>query len=52
MDKEYCSAYLARPAKIRLRLATKQSSHSLYGDLTKLMYFVMPVELDGSMLPE
>jgi hypothetical protein len=52
MAMEYCLAFLARPAKIRLWLATKQLSHLLYGDFTKLMYFAMPVELEGSMLPE
>ena len=44
--------FLARPAKIRLRLPTKQSIHLLYGDLTKLMYFAIPVKLEGSILPE
>ncbi len=52
MATEYCSAFSARLAKIRLRLATKQSSRLLYGDFTKLMYFAIPVELKGSMLPE
>jgi hypothetical protein len=49
---DYCLAFLARPAKIRLRLATEQSIRSLYGNLTKLMYFAIPVELKESMLPE
>ena len=52
MAKENCLAFLARPAKTRLRLATKQSSRLLYGDYTKLKYFAMPVKLKGSMLPE
>jgi hypothetical protein len=49
---EYCSAFLARPAKIRLRLATEQSIHLLYGDFTKLMYFAILVKLKGLMVPE
>jgi hypothetical protein len=52
MAMEYCSAFLARSAKIRLRLATKQSSGLLYGNFTKLIYFAISVELKGSMLPE
>ena len=52
MAKEYCSAFLDRAARIRLRLPTLQSILSLYGDLTKLLYLVRPVELKGSMLPK
>ncbi len=49
---EYCLAFLARLAKIRLRLATEQSNWSLYSNFTKLLYFAMPVELKGLMLLE
>jgi hypothetical protein len=52
MAIEYRLAFSARPAKIRLRLATEQSSRSLYGNFTQLMYFAMLVELEGSMFPE
>jgi hypothetical protein len=52
MAMEYCLAVSARPAKIRLQLPTEQSIHLLYGDFTKLMYFAIQVELEGSILPE
>jgi hypothetical protein len=52
MAMEYCSAFLARPTKIRLRLPTKQSIRSLYGDFTKVIYFAIPVKLKESKLPE
>ncbi len=52
MAMEYCLAFLARPAKIRLWLPTKQSIRLLYGDLTKLMYFAVPVKLKGAVLLE
>jgi hypothetical protein len=52
MAIEYSLAFLPRPAKIRLQLATEQPIHLLYGNFTKLMYFAIPVELEGSMLPE
>ncbi len=52
MAKEYCLAFLARLAKMRLQLPTVQLICSLYGDLTKLLYLLTPVELEGSILPE
>jgi hypothetical protein len=45
MAMEYYLAFLNRPTKIRLRLATKQLGRLLYGDFTKLMYFAIPVKL-------
>ncbi len=52
MAMEYCSAFSARPAKIRLQLPTEQLIRLLYGDFTKLMYFAITVELEGLILPE
>ncbi len=52
MAIEYCSAFSARPAKIRLQLPTEQSIYLLYDNFTKLMYFVTPVKLEGSILPK
>ena len=52
MAMEYCSAFSARPAKIRLWLPTEQLIHLLYGHFTKLMYFAIPVKLKGLILPE
>ena len=52
MANEYCSAFSERAARIRLRSPTLQSILSLYGDLTKLLYLVRPVEVAGSMLLE
>jgi hypothetical protein len=50
MAMEYCFAFLARSAKIRLRLPTEHSILLLYRDLTKLMYFAIPVKLKGLIL--